>query len=1219
MDCRSDRIKGTKIGSLMSTLFSFKSVALWETGILSASAALKGCRIDVGAASGIPVLRLEGRAKWGLIFNRERFVRPGALLTALLILWLVPSVRAESTSGVIVESVSGGPSAGKTILQIGDRVVAYNGRAVSSPAALDAAQQNTFNKIEQVVEVRRVEERLRLTIPPDFAFDVRPDFSPAVAGLYELGKTALRGGHEQEAVAKWEAAARAAGKEYSTSAAAWLYLLVAHVRGKIGHGKEELGDLLSAWDLLKEGSDGAAQSVALVELGRYSMRQSDYAATEKWFRQSHQVDEAAGNRMWAAADVARLGVVEYERGNLQAAIDYQNQALAVREALAPDSSPVASSLTDLGNIADDRGELQASKNYHLRALAIRERLNPESLDVARSLNNLGIVVMELGEFQAAIEYYTRGLRIKEQVLPDSMDVANSLNNLGNVSMFSGDLKGARTYQRRALTIRQRLVPDSLDVSASLSNLADVAWRQGDLKASRDYNTRALEIRERLAPNSLLIATSLVNLGLIAAEEKDFQAATKFQQRALEMQRLVAPESMTVASSLINLGEIAFATGDLVAAQDYQSRALGIQEKAAPDSLEVSYSLTALGKVALSAHNFDAARNDHTRALAIRERLAPASVECAETLTKLGEVAFAEGKFQDALSFFTRAVAIVESQRSQIPSAEARAFLVAKQIEPFHGLIRTELVLGDQAAAFAASERAHARSLFDLLREAQADIRQGVDPVLLKRERSLRQQLNARAEQQSRMLGNQHTQDEENAAAREIDALTEDYNQGELQIRAASPRYAALTQTQPLSLKDIQEQVLDPDTLLLEYSLGDDASFLFVVGPTSLKSYALPKRSEVEDAARRLYEVVSARNRHRADETAAQRIRRIAHADADYPEAALALSRMVVAPASAELGSKRLVIVGDGALLQIPFAALVDSTVAHAEPLLSSHEVVSLPSASVLVVQRSEMAGRKPAGQRLALFADPVFEVDDPRVTSSARRTEAGGKPWTGDTVRDAAIAKDDEPKELERAAGEAGVLDGRQKIRRLPFSRTEADAIFALLPRGDGLKALGFDASRATVTDSDLSQYRIVHFATHALVNSEHPELSGIVLSLIDRRGQPVDGFLRLNEIYNLNLPADLVVLSACQTALGKQVRAEGLIGLMRGFMYAGAARVVASQWKVDDEATAELMSRFYEKMLKRGEPAAAALRQAQLEMSRQNRWHAPYFWAAFSMQGEWK
>jgi CHAT domain-containing protein len=146
-----------------------------------------------------------------------------------------------------------------------------------------------------------------------------------------------------------------------------------------------------------------------------------------------------------------------------------------------------------------------------------------------------------------------------------------------------------------------------------------------------------------------------------------------------------------------------------------------------------------------------------------------------------------------------------------------------------------------------------------------------------------------------------------------------------------------------------------------------------------------------------------------------------------------------------------------------------------------------------------------------------------------------------------------------------------------------------------------------------------VHFATHGLLNSEHPELSGVVLSLVDEQGKSVDGFLRLHEIYNLNLPAEMVVLSACQTALGKEIKGEGLVGLVRGFMYAGSPRVVASLWKVDDVATAELMKHFYSGVLTEGMRPAAALRAAKVEMWKQKRWHAPYYWAAFELQGEWK
>jgi len=168
------------------------------------------------------------------------------------------------------------------------------------------------------------------------------------------------------------------------------------------------------------------------------------------------------------------------------------------------------------------------------------------------------------------------------------------------------------------------------------------------------------------------------------------------------------------------------------------------------------------------------------------------------------------------------------------------------------------------------------------------------------------------------------------------------------------------------------------------------------------------------------------------------------------------------------------------------------------------------------------------------------------------------------------------------------------------------------------LKATGFQANRATATGPDLSRYRIIHFATHGLLNSEHPLLSGLVFSLVDENGKPQDGFLRMHEIYNLQLPAELVVLSACQTALGEEIKGEGLVGLARGFMHAGARRVVASLWQVDDMATAQLMGYFYRGMLKGNLRPAAALRAAQIELSRSPRWSSPYYWAGFVMQGEW-
>jgi CHAT domain-containing protein len=308
-------------------------------------------------------------------------------------------------------------------------------------------------------------------------------------------------------------------------------------------------------------------------------------------------------------------------------------------------------------------------------------------------------------------------------------------------------------------------------------------------------------------------------------------------------------------------------------------------------------------------------------------------------------------------------------------------------------------------------------------------------------------------------------------------------------------------------------------------------------------------------------------------------------------------------------------VADGALQYVPFGALYSpriegagATAGPGIPLIVDHEIVSLPSASVLAVQRQELTGRERAARLVAVLADPVLQSTDPRVKRAAGdRRPPGAEPATG-------IDATGPVTDLERSATEIDTTN----LERLRFAREEAETIVALVRPGQSLKALDFDASRATVTGGELERYQIVHFATHGILDSQHPALSGVVLSLVDPEGNPQDGFLRAHEIYNLKLRAELVVLSACRTALGKDVKGEGLIGLVRGFMYAGAARVVASLWDVRDEATAILMKRFYEGMLKNGLKPAAALRSAQVSLWKEKRWEAPYYWAGFVIQGEW-
>src|SRR5262249_15798068 len=340
--------------------------------------------------------------------------------------------------------------------------------------------------------------------------------------------------------------------------------------------------------------------------------------------------------------------------------------------------------------------------------------------------------------------------------------------------------------------------------------------------------------------------------------------------------------------------------------------------------------------------------------------------------------------------------------------------------------------------------------------------------------------------------------------------------------------------------------------------------------------------------------------------------RLLQAETEFHNASTALSQMLLGPVASQLGTKRIVVVADGALQYIPFAALpvpightadaLDNSATY-RPLIAEHEIASWPSGPARGGIRKDVTNRTAAPKTVAVLADPVYTIEDPRIKVSVTKPAP-------EIARRVATR----PPEVVRSASESGLTN----FRRLRFSREEAETI-ATLAAGRELTALDFEASRATATSEKLNEYRILHFAAHGLLNSNHPELSGLVLSLVDQQGKSQDGFLRIHEIYNLKLNADLVVLSACQTALGKEIRGEGLVGLTRGFMYAGAARVIASLWNVEDRATAELMKRFYEGMLNRQLKPAAALREAQLTLARDKRWSAPYYWAAFVLQGEWR
>lgn len=902
-----------------------------------------------------------------------------------------------------------------------------------------------------------------------------------------------------------------------------------------------------------------AQALNLIGINLLSLGQLEQGRVK--FTQSLAFYRSLGDRNEEARTLNNLGAFYSLTGDQQKAMDYFKESLPLLRAVG-DRGTEADTLNNIGHVYQGLSESQQALGYFSQALSLYRILGNRNGE-AIALNALGVVNRSSGEFQKALDYFSQSLKLWHELRIRERE-AVTLHNLGNMSMTLGENHQALDFFNQALPIF-RSVGDPVSEAKTLSAIG-AAWSSaGDQQKSLESYHQAL-LLQRKAGDRAGEADTLAQLGSAYHWAGEMQKAMDYYQQGLSLIRVVGDREKETGT-LINIG-LAYEKSD---------------QK--PRALEYFQQAHALA-----------------RAIQMPEREASALFHQSRINDARGNLAEARQQLEESLR-------IVESLRGKLSAQELRASYFASVQSRYDFYIDLLIRMDQQAgrkgglAALEASERARARSLLELLAEARADIRQGVDPSLLASEQAFRRKLNARAVAQTQLLSGKHTEAQAAASAKEITELTVKLQEAETQIRTASPRYAALIAPQPLNAPDIQ-RLLDDDTLLLEYALGEKASYLWAVTPTSINSYQLPPRVEIETAARKVYELLTARQ-PLSGLTETQQHARVVAAEAAFPAQAAALSQMLLGPVAAQLGKHRLAIVAAGALAYLPFAALPDPA-APRQPLLVNHEIVNLPSASVLAVIRGEAAGRQPATQTLAVLADPVFEASDPRV-ALARKRQPEREP--------AAFTSD-----LSRALRSFSTsTTGRAGLSRLPFSREEAAAIAALAPASQVLQATGFQASRATATKEELGRYRFVHFATHGLLNAEHPELSGLVFSLVNEAGQSQDGWLRLHEIYNLKFNAELVVLSACQTALGKEVKGEGLIGLTRGFMYAGAPRVAASLWQVDDLATAELMKRFYTGMLKDKLKPAAALRAAQLGLLNQKRYATPFYWAAFVLQGDWR
>lgn len=1032
-----------------------------------------------------------------------------------------------------------------------------------------------------------------------------PDRAGEARTLYAIGAMLEAAGEGEQTLDYYKralAAARASG-ERSTEAKALAGMGGAYYILKQMHRAAEQYEL--SLPIRAELNDREGEATTLINFcsTRGALGETEQAV--ELCERAVTIANALGDPGIQSKALRSAGATHEALGAQRKALERYEQALPLYAAVQ-DRAGEAAVRVGLGGVYNSLGEYPKALEYYEPALAYF-RQHGKGADVYATQANVAYVRLSLGELRRAREEFELSLEMA-RAAADRTSQARMLGGLARVFYTLGERQKALDYNRDALAL-QRAVGDRSGEATTVSNMGSLFQSLGELELALDYYTQSMRAFEVIG-NRLGVGAALVNIGTVHADRGDGVKALGYFERGLEHMRAVEYRQGE-AATLSNIASVYDGRGERLKALEYLTRSLELC-RAVGVRRDEAVALSKIGSAYEGLGDREKARDYHSQGLKLSREVGDRLSE-ANHLFNLARVARDGDDLREALSLIEESLDIIETLRTKVASQELRASYFATvqgfyefDIDVLMRLHAREPQAGHDGRALYVSERGRARSLLELLTESGADIREGVDAELVGRERDLQQQLNASARRQTLLLSGLYTKGAADTLAAEIERLTNELRDVRVQIRQKSPAYAALTQPRPLGLREIQEGLLDKDTLLLEYALGTSRSYVWAVTPDSVTTYELPGRAEVEALAREFYRLVVPSDTQ--EPSGASRVRDHATRRKRSAELAARLSHMLLGPVAPLLAGKRLLVVGDGALQYVPFAALPEPAGGtSAPPLIVGHEIVSLPSASTLAVQRQSGEVAQ-ATRTLAVLADPVFSRDDGRIAARARRPTTP-KPC-GDESREARTVV----ATASRQTG-AGLC-----IRRLPNTRREAEELVKLVAPGQFKLALDFEANREIATNEELRSYRYVHFATHGFLNDNHPaELSGIVLSLFDRDGRSQDGFLRVHEIFNLKLAADVVVLSGCKTGLGQDSRGEGLVGLTRGFMYAGARRVVTSLWDVDDAATAEIMARFYRGMLSESLRPAQALRAAQVSMLNDRRYGDPFYWAAFTIQGDWR
>ncbi len=867
--------------------------------------------------------------------------------------------------------------------------------------------------------------------------------------------------------------------------------------------------------------------------------------------------------------------------------------------------------------------------------------------MAAAQDALGDLYMIQGQYKVALDHYKSAY---QSFVTASGKDQTSANVANNVASRAGSTASAATETAATGTL-----DNGFNANLMLAKIGDTNYRLGQMsEASTAYFQMNVRKPESAAAKTTRRLGGLGGIGGIMAGGRPsvdvpVSSAIGLLETAKEIDEY--RKAIVYMTFELGIGRVAFANKDLEAARKHFQNALDAGSGALPVIAKMGQTRrfkaaarTSLGDVALREGRYkDAVKmfNDAADGAKKDERLDlmwPAQRGLGRSLWLQAAQEKDGAKMREqALNAYRDALKTIETIREgSLRADESRTTFLATTEDVYDEASSAFAEMALMSAAgnaslsgkaldyaaesFRIAEAGRARSLLDMLGEVNAQITEGVPADLLKKKQDNLDRQQQIAEQLTGIALSGDQKEKPSDLENELDKLQTEFDQIENQIRTVSPKYAALTSTQPLTLADVQQKVLDDNTVLLEYQLGADNSYLFAATKSGVSIYKLPPRADLDKLAtdfraqlippklqRRIVGIDVAADQQRG-------LGLVQGPSEDLPPfvaAANALYKAAVEPAAAVIGDKRMLVVADGALNYIPFEALLKNgdgaDYASLNYLVKTNEVVYSPSASVIAAIRQGSAAS--SGKSMLLVADPVFNADDPRAKGGAAAASTDATRGLGLGLESA----------VNDVAGD-GAASGGLHLARLAGTRTEADAISAIAKTGGAHADVWTDlnASEDNVKTRDVSSYRYLHVATHGLLDAERPQFTGVVLSLVGNKSN--DGFLRTDEIFNLKLGSPLVMLSACETGLGKEKRGEGVIGLTRAFMYAGAPTVGVSLWSVADKSTAELMTDFYKRLLgATPQSPGAAMRDAQLAMINGKQYSAPFYWAPFVLVGEWK